>query len=314
MLAASKNLPETNFREKVRCGEVYRNLHGNEMFQKFYYRCLECNSDFDSSAEFEEHVIVHYLLDEEPTVNENVQTHENIISVSSGDDEDEGDNDYLYAFEVASLVEENVSENDLPLPLMQMLSEHSADNSCDKIPVQIGSESDDDDSKKITFPCDGLRRQALHQYSDHCCLQCPAYFTTNSSLQFHLRVHTLLNTVTCQYCYEVFPNIPKLNEHLHLSKRKRIHKQRCAANNIQDNENFQNSKKVRNHVQLQNNDDSSQKQEYQNNSADNGNDDDLHLVRNGKTVKNISQPEMDISQNDRNNCNSNRQNYISSDN
>lgn len=50
-------VPEAHFREKIRCGEVYRNLNGNEMFQKFYYRCLECSMDFESSPEFEEHVI-----------------------------------------------------------------------------------------------------------------------------------------------------------------------------------------------------------------------------------------------------------------
>lgn len=55
-------VPEVNFREKIRCGEVYRNLNGNEMFQKFYYRCLECSMDFESSPEFEEHCIVSFNL------------------------------------------------------------------------------------------------------------------------------------------------------------------------------------------------------------------------------------------------------------
>lgn len=57
-MATQVNLSNTNFKEKIRCGEVYRNLNGNEMFQKFYYRCLECSLDFESSPEFEEHVIV----------------------------------------------------------------------------------------------------------------------------------------------------------------------------------------------------------------------------------------------------------------
>lgn len=308
MLAAPEIQPETHFREKVRCGEVYRNLNGNEMFQKFYYRCLECSMDFESSTEFEEHVIVHYLQeDTDPTTVENVKTQENIVSVSSEEDDDgDGDNDYLYAFEVASLVEENISENDLPLPLMQMLGEHSADNSCDKAPVQIESESDDEDSKKITFPC--VRRQAfsMHQYSEHCCSQCPAYFNTKSELMFHLHVHTLSNTVACQYCYEVFPDIPKLNEHLRSTKRKRVRKE-----NSTDDASSQSSKKAKIQIQLQNQKDSSPEQTSHEGAKQKDNGSDSHVVGNGKAVENLSITQMDISQNHRNK--SNRKNYASTD-
>lgn len=297
MLAASENLPETNFREKVRCGEVYRNLHGNEMFQKFYYRCLECEKDFESSPEFEEHVIVHYLQEDlDQTTVENTKSHENVISVSSGEDDDEAENDYLYAFEVASLVEENVSENDLPLPLMQMLGEHSMDNSCG---------SDDDDEKRIAFPCDGLRRQALAQYSEHCCTQCPAYFNTKSELIFHLHVHTLPNTVACQHCCEVFPNSPKLNEHLSSAKRK-------AKG---DENNVLNSKKSKNRMEAQNKGDSSlecytniveqriESDKWRDSSASNG----------GNGGENLSVPQMDVPHKDKNCCNDNRNNHISND-
>lgn len=241
------NLPEVNFKEKVRCGEVYRNLNGNEMFQKFYYRCLECSLDFESSPEFEEHVIAHYLQDDEEdcTAVDNSKNNENVISISSDEDEEEEEeNNYLYAFEVASLVEENVSENDLPLPLMQMLSEHSAD-SCDQT-IQL-SESDGDDERSVVFPCDGLRKQALHQYSEHCCTQCPAYFNTKSELNFHLHIHTLPNTVVCPHCYEAFANVSKLNEHTSLTKKKRIRKNNKEQRN--DTDDIQNNKRAKNQTQ-----------------------------------------------------------------
>lgn len=237
------NLPEVNFKEKVRCGEVYRNLNGNEMFQKFYYRCLECSLDFESSTEFEEHVIAHYLQeDDDCAAVDNVKNNENIINISS----DEEENGYLYAFEVASLVEENISENDLPLPLMQMLSEQSAD-SCDQT-IQL-SESEEDDERNIAFPCEGLRKQALHQYSEHCCTQCPAYFGTKSELNFHLHIHTLPNTVVCPHCYEAFPNAPKLNEHISLNKKKRKRKSRAQeSENEIENDNFTNCKRAKNQM------------------------------------------------------------------
>lgn len=244
---SADSLSEVNFKEKVRCGEVYRNLNGNEMFQKFYYRCLECSMDFESSPEFEEHVIVHYLQDDEAEPADNVnslKTTENVISISS--DEDEEENDYLYAFEVASLVEENVSENDLPLPLMQMLSEHSAD-SCDKT-VQLNSGTDEDveDSEEnAVFQCEGLRKQALHVFSEHCCTQCPAYFSTKSELIFHLHVHTLPSTVVCPHCYEAFPNTFKLNEHLGPVRRKRVRKTKHKECEMSP-EKSQNCKKLKN--------------------------------------------------------------------
>lgn len=226
MMAVSQNtdsLSEVNFKEKVRCGEVYRNLHGNEMFQKFYYRCLECSIDYESSAEFEEHVLEHVLQEDTVENIDNVDSlkTENIINISS--DEDEEENDYLYAFEVASI--ENISENDLPLPLMQMLSEQSAD-SCDKTVISNSASDEDGDEheKNIVFPCDGLRRQALHVFSEHVCSHCPAYFSTKSELVFHLHVHTLPNTVVCPHCYEAFPNEVKLNEHSSLMRRKRAKK------------------------------------------------------------------------------------------
>lgn len=224
------NLPETNFKEKVRCGEVYRNLNGNEMFQKFYYRCLECSMDFESSPEFEEHVIAHYLQDDEDCSEvHNIKNNENVISISSDDDEEEEEeNGYLYAFEVASLVEENVSENDLPLPLMQML-EHSTE-SCDQA-IHLSEESDEEDDRNVVFPCEGLRKQALHQYSEYCCTQCPAYFNTKTELNFHLHVHTLPNTMVCPHCYEAFPNVLKLNEHISLTKKKRLRKSKHIEKN-----------------------------------------------------------------------------------
>lgn len=314
MLAASENLPETNFREKVRCGEVYRNLNGNEMFQKFYYRCLECSMDFESSTEFEEHVIVHYLQEDvDPATIENVKNNENIIDLSSGDEDDGEDNDYLYAFEVASLVEENVSENDLPLPLMQMLNEHSAE-SCDKAAVQMENESDDDDDdgkKRVTFPCDGLRRQALHQYSEHCCTQCPAYFNTKSELIFHLHVHTLSNTVACQHCYEVFLNTIKLNEHLSSAKRKRIRKMKNEENNILETETSQKSKKAKNQSQFQEGEDNFRTSHT--NIINEVNKSSSRVSGNGETDRNILLPQLAISQNDENCCEDNRKNHISND-
>lgn len=242
MLAST--LPEVEFKEKVRCGEVYRNLNGNEMFQKFYYRCLECSMDFESSPEFEEHVIAHYLQDDEDcAVVDNIKNNENIINISS----DEEENGYLYAFEVASLVEENVSENDLPLPLMQMLSEQSSADSSDQIIQKIRSESDDESEE--VFPCEGLQKQAFYQYSEHCCTQCPAYYSTKNELNFHLNIHMLPNTVACPHCYEAFANELKLNEHISLLKRRRLRKIENINKDklIETDEDSQNSKKAKNH-------------------------------------------------------------------
>lgn len=240
-------LPDADFKEKVRCGEVYRNLHGNEMFQKFYYRCSECSLDFESSPEFEEHVIAHYLQEgDDCTTVDNFKNNENIIDISSDDEEENG---YLYAFEVASLVEENVSENDLPLPLMQMLGEQSTEISdATAIQHQLHSESDEDDERNVAFPCEGLRKQALHQYSEHQCSQCPAaYFNSKIELDFHLHIHMLSNTVVCPHCYEVFENIPKLNEHISLIKKKRIRKDEVKMKEItNENESSQNCKKAKN--------------------------------------------------------------------
>lgn len=232
-MATQVNLSNTNFKEKIRCGEVYRNLNGNEMFQKFYYRCLECSLDFESSPEFEEHVIVHLITqdDDNDTTAHTLNTNENVISISSDEEETA---DYLYAFEVASLVEENVSENDLPLPLMQMLSEQATEN-CDRnSKMNSGSdvgeeEEDEEEESNAIFPCHGLRRQALQQYSDFCCTQCPAYFSSKNELTLHLNIHTLPNTVVCPHCYEIFSNVIKLNEHLVLIKKKKIRKtQKCT--------------------------------------------------------------------------------------
>lgn len=234
-------MPDTNFREKIRCGEVYRNLNGNEMFQKFYYRCLECTMDFESSPEFEEHVIVHYLQDDDGNQNVNSSgsnAGENVIDISSDDE----DNAYLYAVEVTSLVEDNVSENDLPLPLMQMLSEQS--NESNEQPSNLEAASSDEGEVNVPFPCEGLRNQALHQYSEpeKCCTQCPAYFSTKSELTFHQHIHTMPNTVRCPYCFEVFANTGKLNEHIR-ARRKKVRK--ISKNNEETQNNAQNHKKAK---------------------------------------------------------------------
>lgn len=163
-----------------------------------------------------------------------LNTNENVISISSDEEETA---DYLYAFEVASLVEENVSENDLPLPLMQMLSEQATDNCDQNSKINSGSdvgeeeedEEDEEEESNAIFPCHGLRRQALQQYSDFCCTQCPAYFSSKNELTLHLNIHTLPDTVVCPHCYEIFSNVVKLNEHLVLAKKKKIRKtQKCA--------------------------------------------------------------------------------------
>lgn len=160
---------------------------------------------------------LHYLQDDDESAvisSADSTANHNVIDISS----EEEDNDFLFAVEVASLVEGDVSENDLPLPLMQMLSETSAD-STDQI---LNFESEDEDEKNIAFPCDGLRRQALHQYSEpeKCCTRCPAYFNTKSDLNFHLHIHTLPNTVTCPHCYEVYANTAQMNEHIRVRRKK----------------------------------------------------------------------------------------------
>lgn len=191
--------------------------------------------------------IVHYLQDDDESAvisSADSSANHNVIDISS----EEEDNDYLYAVEVASLVEGDVSENDLPLPLMQMLSETSTD-STDQI---LNFESEDEDEKNIAFPCDGLRRQALHQYSEpeKCCARCPAYFNTKSDLNFHLHIHTLPNTVTCPHCYEVYANTIQMNEHIRVRRKK---PRKNTTTNVDDeNLNSHVRKKAKNQVSIAN--------------------------------------------------------------
>lgn len=188
---------------------------------------------------------VHYLQDDDESAvissADSTANHHNVIDISS----EEEDNDYLYAVEVASLVEGDVSENDLPLPLMQMLSETSAD-STDQI-LNFDSDDEDEDEKNIAFPCDGLRRQALHQYSEpeKCCTRCPAYFNTKSDLNFHLHIHTLPNTVTCPHCYEVYANTVQMNEHIRVRRKKQ--RKTTTTNDDEENLNSHVRKKAKNH-------------------------------------------------------------------
>lgn len=192
-------------------------------------------------------MIVHYLHDDDEGAvisSADSTANHNVIDISS----EEEDNEYLYAVEVASLVEGDVSENDLPLPLMQMLSETSAD-STDQI---LKFDSENEDEKNIAFPCDGLRRQALHQYSEpeKCCTRCPAYFNTKSDLNFHLHVHTLPNTVTCPHCYEVYANTAQMNEHIRVRRKKP--RKNTETNNDDENLNSLVQKKAKNQSSLAN--------------------------------------------------------------
>lgn len=217
------NEPETNYKEKVRCGEIYRNLNGNHMFQKFYYRCLECSMDFESSSDFEEHVIGHYLLEDDiipiDDGEENANHNErNVIDISSDDE----DNAYLCAVEVTA-VDETISASDLPLSLMQMLGQTNASQR----PIQPVPMPDEDisgsDSNEKTFPCKGLFNRSLHPFSDdpdRCCPSCPGYFNSDHELDEHKIVHTLPNTVMCPYCYEVFANVIKLQQHTRIRRKK----------------------------------------------------------------------------------------------
>lgn len=221
MLAVHNNV-ETNYKEKIRCGEVYRNLNGNQMFQKFYYRCLECSMDFESGPDFEEHVIVHLLQEDGDTTGENGQS-ENVIDISSDNDEDIEDNAFLYAVEVTSMGGDEVSECDLPSPIKKMLSQESIN--LDDENMSFSSDADEDvdtDDQDITFPCKGLRNQALHQYSepDKCCQLCPAYFGTKLELEQHRMIHTMPGTVECPHCYEVFSSAFKLHQHIRTRRKK----------------------------------------------------------------------------------------------
>lgn len=294
MLALSNNpvnlMPEENFKQKIRCGEVYRNLNGNEMFQKFYYRCLECSMDFESSPEFEEHVIVHYLQeDEDCRVIDTTNETKDVIAISSDDENSDDDDDDAYALlheavEVTSLVEENISENDLPLPLMQMLSEQSPDSS--EQMIKLNAESDDEEETNVAFSCEGLRRQALHQYSEpeKCCTQCPAYFTTKSDLNLHLHIHTLPNTVTCSHCYEVFTNTFELNGHIRV-KRRKLYK---VNRNKEDNSLPSNkvNKKNRNQNTANSTDLKTQNNEFQVNNSKKKNDNLETSTKQNKNNKN----------------------------
>lgn len=235
MLAVDNNV-ETNYKEKIRCGEVYRNLNGNQMFQKFYYRCLECSMDFESGPDFEEHVIVHLLQDDGGN-GENGQT-EDVIDISSDNDEDGEGNAFLYA--VPCMGGDEVSECDLPSPIKKMLSQESIN--LDDEDMSFSSDADDDDDsddQDITFPCKGLRNQALHQYSDpdKCCQLCPAYFSTIVELDQHRLIHAMPGTVECPHCYEVFSSAFKLHQHIRTRRKKAplLHKngakKRCNESN-----------------------------------------------------------------------------------
>lgn len=227
------NVPETNFKEKIRCGEVYRNLNGNYTFQKFYYRCLECSMDFESGSDFEEHVIGHYLQEDDEiiAVDENSDNAVNsggnggnVIDISSDEDE----NEFLCAVEVTS-IEETISASDLPLSLMQMLNQttnaqQQQQNQQPPKPLNIDEDVSENDSneKGSTFPCKGLLNRSLQPYPDpdRCCPSCPGYYNSDIELDEHKIVHTLPDTVMCPHCYEVFANVIKLQQHTRIRRKK----------------------------------------------------------------------------------------------
>lgn len=228
MLAANSEspnlMPETNFKEKIRCGEIYRNLNGNEMFQKFYYRCLECSMDFESSTEFEEHMIEHLLEeDEDCEMGGNGNGQKEVIDLSSDDEDDEAFALLHEAVEVTSLAEDDMADVELPLPLMQMLSNAQSNrHSENEDDEEIDDDGSNEDSNVAAFPCEGLRRQALHHYSEpeKCCTECPAYFTSALDLESHVRIHRLQETVACPHCYEVFANTESMSRHIRRKRKK----------------------------------------------------------------------------------------------
>lgn len=207
-------MPVRNFKEKIRCGEIYRNLNGNEMFQKFYYRCLVCSMDLESSTEFEEHVIEHFLNeDEDCEMGGNGNGQKDVIDLSSEDEDEEAYALLHEAVEITSLVED---DSDMPAPLMES---HCSDIEAD----EDETDDEEDDEEAAAFPCDGLRRQALHHYSEpeKCCTECPAYFTSALDLENHVRIHRLRNIVACTHCYEVFASNITLNQHIRGKRKKR---------------------------------------------------------------------------------------------
>lgn len=214
------NVPETNFKQKIRCGEVYRNLNGDHTFQKFYYRCLECSMDFESGSDFEEHVIGHYLQEDE-IIDDNTEnannSERNVIDIS-----DDEDNAFLCAVEVTS-VDETISASDLPLSLMQMLGQTTNSQQPVQPPLPTRDEDiSESDSSEKTFPCKGLLNRSHQPFSDpdRCCPSCPGYFNSDLELDEHKIVHTLPNTVMCPYCYEVFANVMKLQQHTRTRRKK----------------------------------------------------------------------------------------------
>lgn len=221
MLAASDEpvhlMPETNFKEKIRCGEIYRSLNGNEMFQKFYYRCLECSMDFESSTEFEEHVIEHILNegDEDCEMGGNGTGPKEVIDLSSEDEDDEAYALLRESVEVTSLTE----DDEMPLPMLSSSAELHTDSE-----HEDGEDGEDGEVAIIStkFPCDGLWRQAQHQADDPdiSCNECPAYFRSDEDLECHVRIHQLSDTVACPHCYEVFADDDVLGTHIR-GKRKR---------------------------------------------------------------------------------------------
>lgn len=180
--------------------------------------------DFESGPDFEEHVIVHLLQDDGGESGANGQS-ENVIDISSDNDEDAEDNAFLYAVEVTSMGGDEVSECDLPSPIKKMLSQESLNLDDEDMSFSSDAIDDDDDDSSdqdITFPCKGLRNQALHQYSepDKCCQLCPAYFATIFELEQHRMIHTMSSTVECPHCYEVFSSAFKLHQHIRTRRKK----------------------------------------------------------------------------------------------
>lgn len=222
-MLAAQNAPnfESNFKEKIRCGEVYRYLHGNDMFQRFCYRCLECNADFETGSDFEEHVIGHLLQDD----GQSDKPADEVIDLSS-DEVEEIDDAMLYAVEVTSMTDE-VSECDLPMPIKEILGQDAASDDVELSGSRGGDSSDTDDDYTEdalgeAFPCKGLRNQALHQYADpeKSCSQCPAYFSTRKELEAHRIIHSLPYRVECTHCYEAFASDHKLHKHLRTRRKK----------------------------------------------------------------------------------------------
>lgn len=170
--------------EQFKCGEIYRDGDG-----KVLYTCLECQADFVSAVDFEDHLPMHYehMNDEEIT----------LIKIETLDQED---------LEEIQNEPDMIENGDAFAGEIEVLEEYDTDY--DKLVKCICCDE--------YYACRGLMKQHLRttEDEDKKCDECPAYFENKTELIAHRLIHDQDSLFPCHHCCEVFGTDGALEDHL----------------------------------------------------------------------------------------------------